>query len=124
MKSAKMMTAKGTVMKMDKDAKMMTMKSSKGKEMTMYWDDSTKVMGDMKEGSMATVHYMMHDGKMMAHDSEDVGRHEERQENVSRPPDVGGRRNFGVGHRAGPFFMVGRKAKSVGPQVTRTDSGY
>jgi hypothetical protein len=25
-------------------------------------------MGDMKEGSMATVHYMMHDGKMMAHE--------------------------------------------------------
>ena len=68
MKSAKMMTASGTVMKMDKDAKMMTMKSSKGKEMTMYWDDSTKMTGDMKEGSMATVHYMMHDGKMMAHD--------------------------------------------------------
>ncbi len=68
MKSGKMMTAKGTIMKMDHDAKMMTMKSSKGKEMTMYWDDSTKVMGDMKEGSMATVHYMMHDGKMMAHD--------------------------------------------------------
>jgi hypothetical protein len=32
----------------------------------MYWDDSTKVTGEMKEGSMATVHYMMHDGKMMA----------------------------------------------------------
>ena len=68
MKSSKMMTAKGTIMKMDKDAKMMTLKSSKGKEMTMYWDDSTKVEGDMKEGSMATVHYMKHDGKMMMHD--------------------------------------------------------
>ena len=68
MKSEKMMTAQGTIMKMDKDAKMMTMKSSKGKEMTMYWDDSTKVEGDMKEGSMAKVHYMMHDGKMMMHD--------------------------------------------------------
>ena len=68
MKSAKMMTAKGTIMKMDKDSKMMTMKNAQGKEMTMYWDDATKVTGDMKEGSMATVHYMMHDGKMMAHD--------------------------------------------------------
>ena len=68
MKSPKMMTAKGTIMKMDKDAKMMTMKSSKGKEMTMYWDDSTKVEGDMKEGSMGMVHYMMRDGKMMMHD--------------------------------------------------------
>ena len=68
MKSAKMMTAKGTITKMDKDGKMMMMKNAKGKEMTMYWDDSTKVTGDMKEGSMATVHYMMSGGKMMAHD--------------------------------------------------------
>ena len=67
MKSEKMMTARGTITKMDKDGKMMTMKNAKGKEMTMYWDDSTKVTGDMAEGAMATVHYQMHDGKMMAH---------------------------------------------------------
>ena len=68
MKSARMMTAKGTITKMDKDGKTMTLKSSRGKEITMSWDDSTKVTGDMKEGSPATVHYMMRDGKMMAHD--------------------------------------------------------
>jgi hypothetical protein len=67
MQPAKMMTAKGTITKMDKDGKSMTVKNAKGKEMTMYWDDSTKVTGDMKEGSMATVHYMMSGGKMMAH---------------------------------------------------------
>jgi hypothetical protein len=72
MKSAKMMTAKGTITKMDNDGKMMMM-SAKGKEMTMYWDDSTKVTGDMKEGSMATVHYMMKDGKMMAHEVKMAG---------------------------------------------------
>lgn len=66
-KAEKMMTARGTVTKMDKDGKMMTMKNAKGKEMTIYWDDATKVTGEMKEGDMATVHYMMHDGKMMAH---------------------------------------------------------
>ncbi len=63
----KMMTAKGMVTKVDESAKMMMMKDSKGKEMTMNWDASTKVMGDMKEGSRATVKYMMMDGKMMAH---------------------------------------------------------
>jgi hypothetical protein len=67
MQPAKMMTAKGTITKMDKGGKTMTVKNAKGKEMTMYWDDSTKVTGDMKEGSMATVHYMMSGGKMMAH---------------------------------------------------------
>lgn len=68
MKHMKMMSAKGTVTKLDKDGKMMMVKDSKGKEMTMYWDDSTKVTGDMMEGSKAHVHYMMRDGKMMAHD--------------------------------------------------------
>ncbi len=63
----KMMTARGTVTKMDESVKMMMMKDSKGKEMEMHWDGSTKVTGDMKEGSKATVHYMMMDGKMMAH---------------------------------------------------------
>ena len=66
MKSEKKMTAKGTVTKLDKDGKMMMMKDKAGKEMTMYWDDSTKVTGDMKEGDMATVHYMMNGDKMMA----------------------------------------------------------
>lgn len=66
--SGKMMTAKGMVTKMDESGMMMMMKDSHGKEMEMHWDASTKMMGgDMKEGSKATVHYMMMDGKMMAH---------------------------------------------------------
>ncbi len=68
MKHMKMMSATGTVTKMDKDGRMMMMKDASGKEMTMYWDDSTKVKGDMMEGSGTHVHYMMRDGKMMAHD--------------------------------------------------------
>lgn len=67
MKSEKTMTAHGTITRIDNDGKMMTMKDAHGKEMTMSWDESTKVMGDMKEGAMATVHYQMKDGKMMAH---------------------------------------------------------
>ena len=67
MKMGKMKTARGTVTKVDESGKMMMMKDSKGKEMMMNWDASTKVTGDMKEGSKATVKYMMMDGKMMAH---------------------------------------------------------
>ncbi|MDQ2980549.1 MAG: hypothetical protein M3R62_15170 [Acidobacteriota bacterium] len=63
----KMMSASGTVTKVDESGKMMMMKNSKGKEMEMHWDGSTKVTGKMMEGSKATVQYMMMDGKMMAH---------------------------------------------------------
>lgn len=68
MKAARVVTAKGKITKLDKDGKSMTLKSSKGREMTMSWDDSTKVEGDMKVGSTATVHYMTRDGKRMASD--------------------------------------------------------
>jgi hypothetical protein len=67
MKSEKTMMATGTVTKIDKDGKMMMMKDKAGKEMMMYWDDTTKVKGEMMEGHMATVHYMMNGDKMMAH---------------------------------------------------------
>ncbi|MDQ6893510.1 MAG: hypothetical protein M3167_12625 [Acidobacteriota bacterium] len=66
--AGKMMTAKGMVTKVDESGKMMMMKDSKGKEMMMNWDANTKVMGEMKEGSKATVKYMMMDGKMLAHE--------------------------------------------------------
>lgn len=73
MKSGKMMTCKGTIVKMDKDAKMMTMKEAGGKSSTCYWDDSTKVTGEMKEGAMATVHCEMHGDKMMAREIHMMG---------------------------------------------------
>ena len=61
--SGKMMTAKGMVTKVDESGKMMMIKDRHGKEMTINWDGSTKVMGEMKEGSRATVRYMMREGK-------------------------------------------------------------
>jgi hypothetical protein len=59
-------TCHGTITKIDKTAKMMTMKDAKGVESTCYWDDSTKVTGEAKEGAMATVKCEMKDGKMRA----------------------------------------------------------
>lgn len=66
MSSSKMAACKGTITKMDKDAKMMTMKESNGKESTCYWNDSTKMTGEMKEGAKATVKCEMQGDKMMA----------------------------------------------------------
>jgi hypothetical protein len=60
-------TMEGTITKVDTAGKMMTVKDSAGKETTVYWSGSTKVLGDpMKEG--AVVHYRgaEKDGKMMA----------------------------------------------------------
>jgi hypothetical protein len=78
MKSDKMMTCKGTITKMDKAAKMMTMKDAKGKEETCYWDDSTKVMGDMEEGKKATVKCEMQGDKMMAKEVKMMGAKKEK----------------------------------------------
>jgi Cu/Ag efflux protein CusF len=57
----------GTITKVDSAAKMMTVKDASGKEMAIYWNDSTKVAGDeMKEG--AKVHWKgaEKDGKVWA----------------------------------------------------------
>ena len=60
-------TMEGTITKVDSAGKMMMVKDAAGKEMTIYWNDSTKVAGDeMKEG--AKVHWKgaEKDGKMWA----------------------------------------------------------
>ena len=57
----------GVITKMDSAGKMMMVKDAAGKEMAIYWNDSTKVAGDeMKEG--AKVHWKgaEKDGKMWA----------------------------------------------------------
>jgi hypothetical protein len=56
----------GTITKVDMAGKMMTVKGSDGKETAVYWNDSTKVEGEVKEGSV--VHYKgeTKDGKMWA----------------------------------------------------------
>ena len=60
-------TNEGVITKMDSAGKMMMVKDASGKEMAIYWNDSTKVAGDeMKEG--AKVHWKgaEKDGKMWA----------------------------------------------------------
>ena len=57
----------GTITKMDMAGKMMMVKDAAGKEMAVYWNDTTKVSGDeMKEGAMVHWAGMEKDGKMWA----------------------------------------------------------
>jgi len=57
----------GTITKLDQAGKSMVVKTADGKEMTIYWNDQTKLSGDpLKEG--ATVHFKSSekDGKVWA----------------------------------------------------------
>jgi Cu/Ag efflux protein CusF len=55
-----------TITKVDMASKSMVVKTTDGKEMTIYWNDATKVQGTPKEGE--TVHFRAadQDGKSMA----------------------------------------------------------
>ena len=55
-----------TITKVDMASKSMDVKTTDGKDMTIYWNDTTKLQGTPKEGE--TVHFksMDKDGKSMA----------------------------------------------------------
>jgi Cu/Ag efflux protein CusF len=55
-----------TISKLDMAGKSMVVKKADGKEMTIYWNDDTKVEGVLKEG--ATIHFKTSekDGKTWA----------------------------------------------------------
>ncbi len=55
-----------TILKIDQTAKSFTAKGSDEKEITFYWNDSTKVEGELKEGEKAHVYATEKDGKMWA----------------------------------------------------------
>jgi len=54
------------IVKVDAAAKVMTVKDAAGAETSLYWNDATKVEGEVKEGE--TIHYKAteKDGKMWA----------------------------------------------------------
>jgi len=56
----------GTITKVDAAAKTLTIKEASGNETTVYWDESTRVSGDLKEGSMAQVTISDKDGRKLA----------------------------------------------------------
>jgi len=55
-----------TITKVDNAGKSMVVKTADGKEMTIYWDDATKVEGTLKEGETVHVKTMDKGGKAMA----------------------------------------------------------
>ena len=55
-----------TITKLDNANKSMVVKTADGKEMTIYWNESTKVKGELKEGEMIHVRTSEKDGKTWA----------------------------------------------------------
>jgi len=61
-----MMWAKGTITSMDEASKMMKVKDESGKEMSITWNEKTKMDGAAKVGEMVKVSYKMEKESMMA----------------------------------------------------------
>lgn len=55
-----------TITKLDMTGKSMVVKTADGKDMTIYWNDSTKVQGTLKEGETVHVKTSEKDGKTWA----------------------------------------------------------
>jgi YD repeat-containing protein len=56
----------GTITKVDAATKMLTIRDTSGTETTVYWDESTRVSGDLKEGSSVQLTAFDKDGKKLA----------------------------------------------------------
>jgi hypothetical protein len=55
-----------TITKLDMAGKSMVVKTADGKDMTIYWNDATKVQGTLKEGETIHVKTSEKDGKTWA----------------------------------------------------------
>jgi hypothetical protein len=55
-----------TITKLDMAGKSMVVKTADGKDMTIYWNDATKVQGTLKEGETIHVKTSDKDGKTWA----------------------------------------------------------
>ena len=56
----------GVVSKVDMNAKAMVVKDATGNEVTVYWNEATKVSGDLREGSTVKIDTREQDGKTWA----------------------------------------------------------
>ncbi len=61
---------RGTISSVDNNAKTLTVKDSTGKDVTIYWNDTTRFSGgsfsDLKEGSAVTIQATDQSGRMVA----------------------------------------------------------
>jgi len=59
-------TLQGTITKVSAADKTMTVRDNSGNETTVFWDESTKISGDLKEGSAVSLTVADKDGKKVA----------------------------------------------------------
>jgi Cu/Ag efflux protein CusF len=56
----------GTITQVDNNAKMFVVKDESGQLVTVYWNDATRVTGDLKEGATVSLQTTEQDGKTVA----------------------------------------------------------
>lgn len=59
-------TVSGTITQVDNNAKMFVVKDESGQLVTVYWNDATRVSGDLKEGAAVSLQTTEQDGKIVA----------------------------------------------------------
>ncbi len=59
-------TISGVISHVDMTAKSLVVKDSSGNEVTVFWNDATRVSGDLREGSNVRVETKDQDGKTWA----------------------------------------------------------
>jgi YD repeat-containing protein len=59
-------TLQGTITKVSAADKTLTVKDTSGQETTVFWDESTRISGDLKEGSTVSLTCADKDGKKLA----------------------------------------------------------
>jgi hypothetical protein len=65
-KEMKGTSLQGTITKVDAADKALTVRDNSGTETTVFWDESTRINGNLKEGSMASLTLADKDGKKLA----------------------------------------------------------
>jgi Domain of unknown function (DUF5666) len=63
---SQMKALRGTVSSVDNTAKSFVVKDSSGKEVTVFWTDSTRMSGDLKEGASVNIQTSDQGGKVVA----------------------------------------------------------
>ena len=64
--STSMKSLRGTISSVDNNAKSMVVKDADGKEVTVFWTDSTRLSGELTQGAAVNLQTTEQDGKTMA----------------------------------------------------------
>jgi hypothetical protein len=64
--SSSMKSMRGTISSVDNGAKSFVVKDANGKEATVFWNDATRLSGELATGATVVVQTSMQDGKTVA----------------------------------------------------------